>query len=140
LSGIDFGVAASLEWACSTFERNIGRPAASSRASARQLFMIGDEISYGLFKLLEANPDIRQREAAQRLGVSLGKVNYCLRSLVAKGWIKAVNFKNSNNKMAYTYLLTPQGIEAKTAVTRRFLHRKMKEYEALRDEIERTYK
>jgi EPS-associated MarR family transcriptional regulator len=102
--------------------------------------MIGDEINYGLFKLLEANPDIRQREAAKRLGVSLGKVNYCLRMLVAKGWIKAVNFKNSNNKMAYTYLLTPQGIEAKTAVTRRFLHRKMKEYEALRDEIERTYK
>ena len=102
--------------------------------------MIGDEISYGLFKLLEANPDIPQREAAKRLGVSLGKVNYCLRSLVAKGWIKAVNFKNSNNKMAYTYLLTPQGIEAKTAVTRRFLHQKMQEYEALRDEIERTYK
>jgi EPS-associated MarR family transcriptional regulator len=102
--------------------------------------MIGDEINYGLFKLLEANPDIPQREAAKRLGVSLGKVNYCLRSLVAKGWVKAVNFKNSNNKMAYTYFLTPQGIEAKTAVTRRFLHRKMKEYEALRDEIERTYK
>jgi EPS-associated MarR family transcriptional regulator len=102
--------------------------------------MIGDEISYGLFKLLETNPDIPQREAAKRLGVSLGKVNYCLRSLVAKGWIKAVNFKNSNNKMAYTYFLTPQGIEAKTAVTRRFLQRTMQEYEALRDDIERTYK
>jgi len=101
--------------------------------------MIGDEISYGLFKLLEANPDIRQREVAKHLGVSLGKVNYCLRSLVAKGWIKTVNFKNCNNKMAYAYLLTPRGIEAKAAVTRRFLQRKMEEYEALRDEIERAH-
>lgn len=107
---------------------------------ARQVqVIIEDDINYGLFKLLEANPDIRQRDVAKRLGVSLGKVNYCLRSLVTKGWIKAVNFKNSNNKMAYTYFLTPEGIEAKAAVTRRFLHRKMKEYEALRDEIERTH-
>jgi len=101
--------------------------------------VIGDEISYGLLKLLAANPDIRQREVAKQLGVSLGKVNYCLRSLIAKGWIKAVNFKNSNNKMAYTYLLTPRGIDAKAAVTRRFLYRKMKEYETLRDEIERAH-
>ena len=102
--------------------------------------MIEDEISYSLFKLLERTPDIRQREVAKQLGVSLGKVNYCLKSLVAKGWIKAVNFKNSNNKIAYTYFFTPQGIEAKTAITRRFLHRKMKEYEALRDEIKRNHK
>jgi EPS-associated MarR family transcriptional regulator len=102
--------------------------------------MITDETSYSLFKLLEANPDISQREAAKQLGASLGKVNYCIRSLIAKGWIKAVNFKNSNNKMAYTYLLTARGIEAKTAVTQRFLDRKMKEYEALRIEFEREYK
>lgn len=100
--------------------------------------MIQDEIGYELFKLLDANPDIRQREVARQLGVSLGKVNYCLKVLIEKGWIKAINFKNSKNKMAYAYMLTPRGIEAKTAVTRRFLHRKMKEYQALRDEIERT--
>jgi len=102
--------------------------------------LINDEISYSLFKLLESNPDISQREVAKRLGASLGKANYCIRSLVAKGWIKAVNFKNSNNKMAYTYYLTPRGIEAKGRVSRRFLDQKMTEWEALRGEIERLHK
>jgi MarR family transcriptional regulator, temperature-dependent positive regulator of motility len=68
--------------------------------------------------------------------VSLGKTNYCLRSLIEKGWIKASNFKNSKKKMAYVYLLTPRGIEEKAGMTLRFLRRKMSEYEALKMEID----
>ena len=98
--------------------------------------MIGDEISYGLFKLLEANPDIPQREAAKRLGVSLGKVNYCVRALIHKGWIKSNRFRNSDKKLAYRYLLTPRGLEQKAVLTARFLRIKIGEYERLRAEIE----
>ena len=98
--------------------------------------MLSEEVRYKLLKLLEPNPHLSQREVAKELGISLGKVNYCLRALVDKGWIKAANFKNSSNKTAYMYLLTPRGIDAKTRVTARFLQRKVREYEALRTEIE----
>jgi EPS-associated MarR family transcriptional regulator len=97
--------------------------------------MLSDEVSYRLLKLLEPNPRLSQRQVAQELGFSLGKVNYCLKSLVDKGWIKAANFKNSRNKTAYMYLLTPRGIEEKTRVTVQFLQTRMREYEALRSEI-----
>src|SRR5579863_8718175 len=97
--------------------------------------MLTDEIRYKLLKLLELNPELSQREVARELGISLGKVNYCLKSLVDKGWIKAANFKNSANKTAYMYLLTPRRIDEKTRVTVRFLQSKMREYEALRSEI-----
>ncbi len=99
--------------------------------------MITDEVRYHLLKPLGSNPGMSQRDVARELGISLGKVNYCLKSLVERGWIKAANFKNSRNKVAYMYLLTPRGIEAKAGVTLRFLQRKMHEYEALRAEIER---
>ncbi len=95
-----------------------------------------DEVRYKLLKLLGSNPRVSQREVAQELGISLGKVNYCLKSLMNKGWIKATNFKNSRSKIAYMYLLTPRGIKAKAGVTVRFLQRKMGEYDALRVEIE----
>ena len=85
---------------------------------------------------LEDNPEITQRELARELGISLGKVNYCLKALIEKGWVKANNFKNSNNKAAYAYLLTPTGIERKAQITARYLRRKMEEYEALTQEIE----
>jgi len=97
---------------------------------------VQDETHYKLMRLLEANPELSQRDVARELGVSLGKVNYCLRALIRKGWIKASNFKNSNNKAAYMYLLTPHGVERKTSLAIRFLHRKMREFEALRAEIE----
>ncbi len=84
---------------------------------------------------IEANPEITQRELAQELGVSLGKVNYCLKGLIQKGWIKANNFKNNKNKAAYAYLLTPKGIEQKAQITVQYLKRKMQEYEALKKEI-----
>jgi EPS-associated MarR family transcriptional regulator len=97
--------------------------------------MVTDEIHYKLMRLLEANPKLSQRDVARELGVSLGKVNYCLRALTRKGWIKATNFKNSNNKAAYMYLLTPHGLEQKTSLALRFLRSKMREYEELRAEI-----
>jgi EPS-associated MarR family transcriptional regulator len=97
--------------------------------------MLTEEVRYRLLKLLEPNPQLSQREVARELGISLGKANYCLKALVDRGWIKAANFKNSKNKAAYMYLLTPRGIEEKTRVTARFLQCKMQEYEALRDEI-----
>ena len=99
--------------------------------------MLSDEIRYKLLRLLEANPRLSQREVAQHLGISLGKVNYCLRPLVEMGWIKAANFKNSRNKLAYAYYLTPRGLDEKARVAKRFLQRKMREYEELRVDIER---
>ncbi len=102
--------------------------------------MLTDEVRYKLLSLLESNPRLSQREVARELGVSIGKVNYCLKALVQKGWIKAINFKNSKNKIAYRYLLTPRGIDEKAGVTLRFLQRKIEEYDALRAEIERIRK
>jgi EPS-associated MarR family transcriptional regulator len=98
--------------------------------------MPSDEMPLKLMRLIEANPKVSQRDVACEFGISLGKVNYCLRALVHKGWIKAVRFKNSRNKVAYRYLLTPRGIEQKTLLTGRFLKIKMREYESLRAEIE----
>jgi EPS-associated MarR family transcriptional regulator len=98
--------------------------------------VLADEMRYKLMRLLEANPEMSQREVARELGISLGKANYCLRALVSKGWIKASNFKNSHNKAAYLYLLTPQGIEQKAQLTAEFLAIKLREYERLRIEIE----
>jgi EPS-associated MarR family transcriptional regulator len=98
--------------------------------------MTAEEARYKMMRLVEANPTMSQREVAHKLGISLGKVNYILRALVQRGWIKATNFKNSNNKAAYMYLLTPRGVERKASLTLRFLSSKMREYERLRTEIE----
>ncbi len=97
--------------------------------------MVSDEQHFKILRLLEEQPHMSQRELSRRLGISLGKVNYCLQSLIDKGLIKANNFKNSHNKQAYAYLLTPRGISEKTRATVRFLKRKISEYEALRREI-----
>jgi EPS-associated MarR family transcriptional regulator len=102
--------------------------------------MLTDEMRYRLLKLLKSNPELSQREVASELGVSLGKVNYCLRALVAKGLIKAVNFKNSRSKIAYVYRLTPRGLSEKARIAVSFLHRKAAEYEELRSEIEEIRK
>jgi EPS-associated MarR family transcriptional regulator len=98
--------------------------------------MLTDEYRYKIFKLVEAKPEISQRELARELGISLGKTNFCLKALMKKGLLKASNFRNSKNKMAYAYKLTPQGIEEKASVTVRFLKGKMQEYETLQAEIE----
>jgi EPS-associated MarR family transcriptional regulator len=94
------------------------------------------DVHYKLMKLVEANPGMSQRDLARKMGVSLGKVNYCLQALMGKGWIKATNFTNSQNKAAYMYLLTPRGVEEKARLTMQFLKVKVQEYEALRTEIE----
>jgi EPS-associated MarR family transcriptional regulator len=97
--------------------------------------MFDDTTSYSLLKTLEGNPGLSQRDLAKRLGISLGKVNYCLNALIEKGCLKVNNFRNSENKMAYAYLLTPHGVEEKARITVRFLKYKMQEYEQLRAEI-----
>ncbi len=89
-----------------------------------------------VLRLLQSNPKMNQRDLAAALGVSLGKTNFCLQALVAKGLLKMQNFQSSKRKLAYAYLLTPAGLLEKTALTSRFLKRKMDEYEALRVEIE----
>ena len=97
---------------------------------------LNEDTHYKLMRLFEANPGMSQRDAARALGISVGKVNYCLQALLGKGWIKATNFKNSHNKAAYMYLLTPRGIEQKARLAVRFLKIKVSEYERLRREIE----
>lgn len=96
-----------------------------------------DEIHYKLLKVLEENPDVTQRELAARLGISLGKANYCLRALMSKGWVKMDNFRRNPSKMGYVYLLTPKGIEEKARFAVSFLRHKLREFDALKAEIER---
>jgi EPS-associated MarR family transcriptional regulator len=98
--------------------------------------MLTDEYRYKILKLVETNPAISQRELALQLGISLGKVNFCLKALIERGLLKATNFRNNKNKLAYMYLLTPSGIEEKASITMRFLKYKLQEYEALQVEIE----
>lgn len=95
-----------------------------------------EESSLQVLRLLEKNPQLTQRELAAELGVSLGKVNYCVKALLAKGFLKLQNFRGSNNKLAYAYLLTPSGIAAKSSLAVSYLQIKMAEYELLRAEIE----
>lgn len=97
--------------------------------------MLTDEYRYKILKRVEENPEISQRELAEALGISLGKTNYCLKALIAVGILKATNFRNSKNKLAYMYLLTPTGIEEKAKITSRFLKNKIQEYERLQVEI-----
>ena len=88
-----------------------------------------------VLKTLKDSPELTQREISQRAGISLGKVNFVLKALISNGLIKAHNFKNSENKKAYLYILTRSGIEEKARITCSFLARKIKEYEALEEEI-----
>lgn len=95
-----------------------------------------EDTYYRVMRLLEENPDITQRELAEKLGVSVGGLNYCLKALTEKGLVKMQNFANSKNKFGYVYVLTPSGIKEKAKLTSNFLKRKMEEYEALKAEIE----
>ena len=89
-----------------------------------------------VLRRLHESPEISQRGLAKELGVSLGSINHCFKALAAKGWVKVQNFGRSPNKMGYVYLLTPSGVAEKSALTARFLKRKLEEYEALQLEIE----
>ena len=95
-----------------------------------------EDTYYRVLRMLQDNPDLTQREIAQQLGISSSGLNYCLRALIDKGWVKMQNFSQSKNKFGYIYVLTPSGIAQKAALTGRFLQRKMQEFEALKAEIE----
>jgi EPS-associated MarR family transcriptional regulator len=99
----------------------------------------GDEI-LKLLREIKKSPELTQRELSTKLGISLGKVNFLLNALIRKGFVKAHNFKNSHNKKAYLYMLTPHGLEEKAKVTYRFLKRKLEEYERLESEIQELRK
>ncbi|WP_281990673.1 MarR family EPS-associated transcriptional regulator [Sulfitobacter geojensis] len=97
---------------------------------------ISEDVHFRVLRVLNDRPGLSQREIAQELGVSLGAVNYCLRALVEKGQIKVQNFRASDNKLRYAYILTPRGMAQKAQLTGAFLKRKVAEYEALKAEIE----
>ena len=98
------------------------------------------DLEYKILKNIEANPSLTQRQLAKELDVSLGKVNYVIRALLDIGWVKVDNFKKSDNKIGYLYLLTPEGIAQKTIITQQFLQRKIEEYDNLKKEIEELQK
>lgn len=97
---------------------------------------LSDDVRYKLLKYLADNPEASQRDVAHHLGISIGKVNYCIQALIELGWVKAQNFKNSRRKSAYLYLLTASGLEQKVSLTIRFLQRKIAEHDRLAREIE----
>ena len=96
---------------------------------------MNDEITYKLFKTIAQKEVSGQRQLAKEVGVSLGKLNYCIKELFKKGLVKATNFYNSDNKKSYIYKLTPEGVTEKAKVTARFLEYKLKEYEKIQKEI-----
>ncbi len=103
---------------------------------AKALKKIDPDVHFRVLHLLEEEPNLTQRELAEKLGISLGGVNYCLKALIDIGHIKAGNFKKNPDKTVYLYLLTPKGIAEKASLTAVFLKRKMAEYHALKKEID----
>ena len=99
------------------------------------ILMNSQDIRLDLLRKLESNPEYTQRELSREMGVSLGKVNYCMKKLTQKGLIKLSNFTHNPNKVGYAYLLTPSGVQEKTRLTFSFLKRKINEYEILKKEI-----
>lgn len=127
-----------------TMRKNCARNAFRSIACSRKpiKFMtsrqakLQEDTYFRVMRILQDNPDLTQRELAEKLGVSVGGLNYCLKALIEKGLVKMKNFTTSKNKFGYVYVLTPTGMAEKAAITHRFLLRKMDEYEALKAEIE----
>lgn len=103
--------------------------------SSRQA-KLQEDTYFRVMRILQEDPDLTQRELAEKLGISVGGLNYCLKALMGKGMVKMKNFANSKNKFGYVYVLTPSGVAEKAAITHRFFQRKMDEYEALKAEIE----
>jgi len=95
-----------------------------------------EDTRFRVLRLLQENPDLTQRELAERLGISVGGLNYALKAMMDKGLVKMKNFAQSKNKFGYVYILTPTGLAEKAAITHRFLQRKIEEYEALKTEIQ----
>lgn len=98
---------------------------------------ISDAAIFRILRILEDKPELTQREIAREMAVSLGKTNYCLRALLGRGLVKAQNFRNSSNKRAYMYFVTPEGVAAKAELAKHFLARKRVEYDELRIELDR---
>jgi EPS-associated MarR family transcriptional regulator len=98
--------------------------------------MLQEDTYFRVMRILQENPDLTQRELSKKLGISVGGLNYCLKALMEKGLVKMRNFANSKNKFGYVYVITPNGVAEKAAITHRFLQRKIDEYEALKAEIE----
>ena len=94
-----------------------------------------EDAAVALLRLIEAHPDYSQRQLARELGVSLGKTHYLLKALLGKGWVKAQNFKRSDQKLGYLYVLTPQGVRQRLHLTQSFLARKETEYDMLKTQI-----
>ncbi|MDO9145898.1 MULTISPECIES: MarR family EPS-associated transcriptional regulator [Comamonadaceae] len=94
-----------------------------------------DDTLFWTLKLLQDKPGMTQRTLAKEVGINVSSINFCLKALLEKGWIKMGNFSKNPNKLGYAYLLTPIGMAEKAALTKRFLQRKMAEYEKLREEI-----
>lgn len=103
--------------------------------SSRQA-KLQEDTYFRVLRLLQHNPDMTQRELAQQLSISVGALNYCLKALIEKGWVKMQNFGHSKNKFGYVYVLTPRGLAEKAVLARHFLLRKVAEYDALRLEID----
>jgi EPS-associated MarR family transcriptional regulator len=103
--------------------------------SSRQA-KLQEDTYFRVMRILQENPDLTQRELAEKLGISVGGLNYCLKALMEKGLVRMKNFAKSKNKFGYVYVLTPSGVAEKAAITHRFLKRKMKEYDALKAEID----
>ena len=99
--------------------------------------MKDDQDQFNLLRKIHKNPNSSQRVLASELGFSLGKLNYCLKALNAKGLIKIKNFERNPNKIRYLHILTPKGVMEKTKLTVNFMKRKMKEYDELKAEIEK---
>jgi len=95
-----------------------------------------NESHFKTLRELSSEGAITQRELSRRLGLSLGSINYIIRALMEKGYIKAQRFKNSNNKLGYMYILTPEGMKQKLKQTHIFMKRKLEEYEQLKQEVE----
>ncbi len=106
----------------------------ATQMKSRQV-KIQEDTHFRIMRILQENPDLTQRELADKLDMSVGGLNYCLNALIDKGFVKMQNFQNSKNKFKYVYLLTPKGIAQKLALTSQFLSRKIEEYEALKLEI-----
>lgn len=102
---------------------------------ASNRFLKKQETHFKVIRLLSENPELSTRELAQIVGVSNGSAYYCINALIEKGFIKLENFRSSNDKRRYAYILTPRGLKEKAVLTTRFLHKKLVEYDDLREEI-----
>ena len=98
-----------------------------------------NHLKYRIMRLLESEPELTQRQLSSKLGISLGGINYCIKALTQKGFLKLKNFKNSSNKTRYYYMITPRGIAEKTSLTVGFLSKKMAEYRSLKIELASLY-